>query len=123
MKQTTFKFEDLKIYQEALIFIDLVYTITLKYPREEVFGLTNQFRQAAVSIALNIAEGTSRTKKDFKRFLDLAKGSCYECIAIITISKTRKYISNDEFVELYEKLNKLSRMMTKLQLSLRPTNN
>ena len=84
-----FKFEELRVYQEALEFTDEIYTITSKFPREEMFGLTNQLRRSAVSIALNIAEGTSRTKKDFCHFLDIARGSCYESVANLTISKLK----------------------------------
>jgi four helix bundle protein len=63
MSQSKFKFEDLHVYQEALVFVDFVYGLTKSWPEDEIFGLTNQFRRAAVSIVLNIAEGTSRIKK------------------------------------------------------------
>jgi len=90
-----FKFEELRVYQEGLLFIDFIYNITSKWPKDEIFGLTNQLRRAAVSIVLNIAEGSSRTRKDFRHFLDLSKGSCYECVAIVTIAKNRKYITDE----------------------------
>lgn len=67
-----FKFEDLRVYKDSLDFVNDIYDLSSKRPRSEIFGLTNQVRRAAVSIALNIAEGTSRTKKDFRHFLDLA---------------------------------------------------
>ena len=119
MNKTVFRFEELRVYQESLLFIDNIYMISQRFPKEEIFGLTNQFRRAAVSISLNIAEGSSRTQKDFRHFLDLSRGSCYECVAIITIAKNRKYISGEEFVELYESCNKLARMISALKTSLR----
>jgi four helix bundle protein len=85
-----FKFEELRVYKESLHLIDLVYKITDLWPQNELFSLTNQLRRAVISIALNIAEGTSRTKKDFRHFVDMARGSCYECVAIISIARKRR---------------------------------
>lgn len=113
-----FNFENLRVYQEALAFIDAIYNQTQKWPKEELFGLTNQLRRAAVSIALNIAEGTSRTKKDFRHFLDLSRGSCYECVAILTIGKNRNYVTSSEFTTYYDTCNKLARMISALKISL-----
>lgn len=113
-----FKFEELNVYQEALKFIDEIYVMTSTFPREEMFGLTNQLRRSAVSIALNIAEGTSRTKKDFCHFLDIARGSCYESVANLTISKKRNYISESDFRQAYGKCEMLSKMLSKLKISL-----
>lgn len=58
-----FKFEDLRVYQESLQLIDEIYETVQKFPREELYGLSDQLKRASVSIALNIAEGTSRKKK------------------------------------------------------------
>lgn len=114
-----FRFEQLNVYQESLKFVDMVYLLTEKWPNFETFGLANQFRRAAVSIVLNIAEGTSRTKKDFRHFLDLARGSCYECVAVLKIAQARKYVSEQQFNEAYEYCEKLSRMVSGLKNSLR----
>lgn len=118
MANNLFRFEELRVYQEALLFIDLIYTLSHTFPKDELFGLTNQLRRAAVSIALNIAEGSSRTKKDFCHFLDLSRGSCYECVATLTIAKNRKYIAEKEYWQLYEECNKLARMINALKRSL-----
>ncbi len=113
-----FTFEKLHVYQDSLLFVDLLYTITKDWPKDEIFALTNQVRRAAVSITLNIAEGSSRTKKDFRHFLDLARGSCYECVAIITIAKQRKYITEEESITIYEHANKIARTINALKISL-----
>lgn len=118
-----FKFEELRVYQEALIFIDTIYLLTQTFPKEELFGITSQLRRASVSIALNIAEGTSRTKKDFRHFLDLSRGSCYECVAILTICRNRTYISEIKYLELYKQCDKISRMTSGLKSSLLRTTN
>jgi len=113
-----FNFERLTVYQEAIELSTIIYRTTKTWPREELFGLTNQIRRAAVSIALNIVEGSSRTKKDFRHFLDLARGSCYEVVAILTIAKNQKYINQDESTYLYERINKIARSINALKNSL-----
>lgn len=117
--ENKFNFENLNVYQEALLFTNSIYDMTKSWPKDEMFGLTNQFRRAAVSIALNIAEGTSRTKKDFRHFLDLSRGSCFECVAILSIALNRNYIVPEEFETHYDTCNKLARMISKLKTSLR----
>ena len=113
-----FRFEELHVYQEALNFVDEVYQLTKTFPREEMFGLTNQIRRSAASIALNIAEGTSRTKKDLGHFLDIARGSCYETVASLTISRKRNYITETNFQNAYSQCERLSKMISKLKTSL-----
>jgi four helix bundle protein len=88
-----FNFEKLDVYEKSIDFVNQVYLATKNYPKEEMFGLTNQFRRAAVSISLNIAEGSAKTKKDFNRFVDMARGSVFECVAILQISERLSYIS------------------------------
>lgn len=114
-----FKFEELRIYQESLKFVDLIYKLTQSWPKDEIFGLTNQFRRAAVSISLNIAEGSGRTKKDFRHFLDLSRSSCYECVAILSIARSKQYITEQNFRICYEWCEKMSRTLSALKASLR----
>jgi four helix bundle protein len=83
-----------------------------------MFGLTTQLTRAAVSISLNIAEGSSRTKKEFRHFLDIARGSCYECVAILTITKNQLYISEKEYKQLYGELNILTKKINALKSAL-----
>lgn len=113
-----FNFEKLTVYQEALVFIDLIYKLSSQWPKEELFGLTSQLRRAAVSILLNIAEGSSRTKKDFRHFLDLSRGSSYECVAILKIAKNRGYISEPDYLKNYSFCLKLAKMLSALKRSL-----
>ena len=113
-----FKFENLHVYQKAMNFVDAVYQCTASFPKEELIGLTGQFRRASVSICLNIAEGSGRTKKEFRRFLDMSRGSVFECVAFMEISKRRNYIKENESILLKTCLSELSKMITGLKRSV-----
>ena len=79
-------------------FTTLVYTLTKKYPKEEIFGLVSQLRRAAVSIPANISEGSSRqSKKDYGRFIEIAVGSLNEIETMIEISLALGYITQDVY--------------------------
>ena len=113
-----FNFENLRVYKDSLEYIDHVYKITKTWSSNERFGLTDQLRRASSSVALNIAEGTSRTKKDFGHFLDLARGSCYECVSVLQIALGQKYISQQDYSSLYDELEMISRKLSALKRSL-----
>ena len=113
-----FKFEELVVYKKAVDFADKIYSLTNGYPKDELFGLTSQLRRAAVSISLNIAEGSARTRRDFRRFIDMARGSVYECVAILRISLNRSYIDNSAFEEFKEHLAEISKMLSGLKRSM-----
>jgi len=115
-----FNFEKLDVYEKSIDFANPVYLATKKYPKEEMFGLTSQFRRAAVSISLNIAEGSARSKKDFNRFVDMARGSVFECIAILQVSEKLNYVSHLKFDEFRDKLVEISKMLSGLKRSLAP---
>jgi four helix bundle protein len=119
MSAIKFKFEDLKVYQKSIIFIDKVYVITSKFPKEESYRLTSQFVRAATSIALNIAEGSGDTNAQFRRFLRIALQSLNECVVCITIAKNQNYISVDENQQFREDLTELSKMISGLRKYLK----
>jgi four helix bundle protein len=91
MESTSFK--ELVMWQKAHAFVLSVYKETERFPKSELFGLTSQFRRAAVSIAANIAEGYKRKGKPEKlRFFNISQGSLEECRYYILLSKDLKYI-------------------------------
>jgi four helix bundle protein len=74
-------FKDLMVWQKAHVLTLAIYKLTLRFPKEEMYGLTSQLRRAAASIAANIAEGCGRrSDREFKRFLQIARGSASEKI-------------------------------------------
>jgi len=114
-----FNFENLNVYKKALDFINLVYCVTNGFPSEERFALTDQFRRAAYSIALNTAEGYGTSNLEFKRYLKISKGSIRECVAIISISKMREYIDYKTEAKLRRLCTELSKMLSGLINSLK----
>lgn len=107
-----FKFETLKIWQEAVKFANEAYSLTKEFPNREQFGLISQLNRAAVSVSLNIAEGTSRNSNiDFSRFIQIAIGSAYEVVTILYIALEQKYITKSKFDTFYSKCEELSKML------------
>ena len=80
MRPPARSFEDLIVWQKAHQLVLSVYRLTESFPAKEMYGLTSQFRRAAVSVPANIAEGfKKRGKPDKARFLNIAQGSLEEC--------------------------------------------
>ena len=72
-------YKELKVWQKAVQLSTAVYSLCSELPAEEKYGLKSQMQRCSVSIASNIAEGAGRnSNKEFKYFLSIANGSCYE---------------------------------------------
>lgn len=84
------------MWQKAHKFVLSVYKNTASFPKEELFGLTSQFRRAAVSIAANIAEGYKKKgTKDKLRFFNISQGSIEECRYYLILSRDLNYIETN----------------------------
>ena len=114
-----FNFEKLEVYKDAIEFANQIYEATKAFPKSEVFGITNQLRRSSVSIPSNIAEGSSRGKKEFIRFLNIALGSSYECVPLLEISKRQKYLQHRTLNTLIDELHKISAKISALKNSLK----
>jgi four helix bundle protein len=109
MKKQITKFEDLKIWQGSHKLAMEIYTITKKFPKEELFGLISQIRRSALSIPTNILEGFYRhTTKELVQFLYTSRGSSGEVIYHLLVSKDLGYISNEKYLMLRQKYEYLS---------------
>ena len=96
--------KDLDIWKLGIELVEKVYKMTTEYPKEEIYGLTNQMRRASVSIPSNISEGAARSsKKEFIQFLYVALGSLAELETQTIISEKLGYLKNHELMELIEK--------------------
>ena len=108
----TQSFEDIIAWQKAHAFVLLVYRITRAFPEDEKFGLTSQFRRAAVSIEANIAEGYRKlSKQDKLRFFNISEGSLSECKDYIILSRDLEYISIDQYHTLWDASEDTSRLL------------
>ncbi len=94
-------FTDLNAWKESHKLILMIYKIN--FPREELFGLANQLRRAAVSITSNIAEGFSRQSyKEKVQFYSMAQGSMTEVQNQLMIARDVRYVSHQEFQDLFD---------------------
>ena len=116
-----FRFEKLEVWADAIEFADLIYDATRTFPVDERFGLTSQMRRAAVSISSNVAEGSSRLSDlDFARFIEISYGSLMEVVSQAHIAKKSELLAESTFVLLYQRSERLARMLSGLRASLLP---
>lgn len=110
-------FKSLIVWQKSMALADVIFHLTKKFPREELYGLTSQMRRAAISIPSNIAEGSRRTsKKDYAQFLRISCGSAVELeTQLLLSSKWYPNISDASALSLVIEIQKmLSAMLRKL---------
>ena len=101
-------FEDLLVWQKAHLFVLMVYRLSGTFPNNEIYGLSSQFRRAAVSIAANIAEGfRKRGKADKARYLNIAQGSLEECRYYLILTRDLGYGDICESNILLQEVSKL----------------
>ena len=113
-----YSFEKLKVWEESILLVKSIYLISKKFPNEEKFGLTSQMKRSAVSIASNIAEGTSRqTKKDKAHFTTIAYSSTMELLNQLIIAKELEYIDETKCIEIRLIINKVANMLNALRKS------
>jgi len=119
VNEEKFDFENLKVYQRSLEYIDFVYKITKGFPKTETFSLIDQLRRASISICLNIAEGSGGSKVEFKRFLKIARRSIRECVAITEVSSRQEFIGAEVRQQSRSFCSELSKMLNGLLKSLK----
>ena len=88
---------DLDVWKKSMSFVTTVYKLTKNFPHEEIYGLTNQMRRAAVSVPSNIAEGAARaSEKEFIQFLYIALGSLSGLETQILIAVNLEYLGSSD---------------------------
>ena len=114
----TFSFEKLNVWIDSKELIKLIYKVTKDFPSEEKFGLTNQLRRASVSIASNLAEGTSRnTNKDKAHFTTLSFSYLMEVLNQIIIARELDFLNEENYQILRLEIEKVSNKLNALRNS------
>ncbi len=96
-----------------------IYRLTEKFPPEEKFSLCAQMRRSAYSIPMNIVEGASRSsKKEYKQFVSIARGSASEILYQLLLSKDLGYLNEEHYLSLKETYEHIAKMLTNLMKAL-----
>lgn len=116
------KFEDIESWKLAREITSLIYEASGREKFSRDFALVNQIRRASISVLSNIAEGFERSgNKEFLQFLAIAKGSCREVRAQLYVALDQKYIEENEFRRISNKLTEASRLISGLIKYLQQT--
>jgi len=99
--------------------VEMIYRETVNFPMEEKYGLTSQIRRASSSIPSNIAEGSGRqSKKEFKYFLSISLGSCYEVDTQLELAKRLSILNLERADTIIEELDQVEKMIIGFMKSL-----
>ena len=111
-------FRDLVVWRKAHEYVLLVYTLTMDFPKQETYGLANQMRRAAVSIAANIAEGfRKRGPAEKVRFMNIAEGSLEESRYYLILAQDLQYASTEKQMCSLEEVSRLLNAYSKAILT------
>lgn len=104
--------KDLDVWKRSVQLVTSIYEVTKVFPKEEMYGLTNQIRRAAVSIPSNIAEGAARHhQKEFTQFLYISLGSVSELETQLIISENLKYLLAEDSEKIQNELSEIRKMI------------
>ena len=111
------RFTDLVVWQRSHKLVLTVYGLIKSFLREEIYGVTSQFRRAVVSVPANIAEGSKRKQpQDYARFLNIAESSLAETEYYVFLSRDLEYFDPQVKVDdIFREINEISRMLSALR--------
>ncbi len=113
---TEYSYQTLNVYKDSKTLVVAVYRLLRQYPAEERYALCDQIRRAAISITSNIAEGMSRySDKEKVHFLEIAYASMMEVESQLDISLDLEYITQEQFVDIREKINSVGKQISALR--------
>jgi four helix bundle protein len=121
MADTIKSHKDLIVWQRAMQLAAAAYALTKHFPADERFRMTNQLLRAAASIPANIAEGHARgTRKDYARFVTIARGSLAETETFLLLATQVGIVRHDQTVQALGLVDETGRMLNSLLVKLRP---
>ncbi len=107
----TFRFLSFPVYLESKSFYFLAITISKTFSRP-YWELADQLQRAALSVILNIAEGSAKgSDKDFNRYIEISLGSINECLACCDIAADHKLISTKQFTDMRQKAEEIAKQL------------
>jgi len=113
-----FSFEKLNVWVDSKKLLKMIYKVTRKFPDDEKFGLISQLRKASISVASNLAEGTSRkTNNDKAHFSTIAFSSLMEVLNQIIISYELNFIDKKEYLDIRADIEKVANKLNALRKS------
>ena len=122
MDDIDFQYRKLIVWQKAMQFTKVVYSLVKQIPEIEKYALTDQIRRAVVSIPSNIAEGCGRaTNRDYAHFLSISRGSLYETMTQLEVAQSLGYVGPISDAESLAA--EISRMLTSLMKKYMPLSN
>lgn len=108
----TRNYRDLIVWQKSMDLVEEIYRLTKLLPKEEIFGISNQLRRAAISVPSNIAEGNGRNSlKEYARFLSIARGSKAETETQLEICVRLGYFSADQTHSTFVLCDEIGKML------------
>jgi four helix bundle protein len=114
------RFKNLRVYEKSLDYSYDVRQCVRRFPKDELFGLISQWRRAADSIVLNIAEGAGNSSKlEYARFLDIAIRSAFESLACLDIALRAEYLNKSDYDTLSSQTNELIAMLDGLKKTVK----
>ena len=117
-REHLFPFEKLEVWQLAKELVLSIYNISKRFPSDEKYGLTSQINRAVISVASNLAEGSSRiSKKDQAYFSQLAYSSLMEVVCQLNIGMDLDYLKKEKYTTLRQKIMALSNKINALHRS------
>ena len=107
-------YENLEAWIKGVDLAVIIYEITRNFPKEEIYGLTSQIRRSVISISSNLAEGAGRpSKKDFRRFVDIAMGSLNETESLLIVASKLGFVDEQAYLSTRNKTAPAHRQFAK----------
>lgn len=112
-------YQDLRVWHKSIELVKEIYFLTEKLPSKENYVLSDQMRRAAISIPSNVAEGNGRsTRAEYKRFVEIARGSQYELQTQLYICVELNYLTKVDTEKANELITEVGKMLNNLIKSL-----
>jgi len=114
----TYSFEKLLVWQKSKTITVNIYKLTSTFPKEELFGISNQMRRSSVSIVSNVAEGSGRQNaKEKARYTEIAYSSALELLSQLIISLDLEYIDQESYLVIRTQIEEITFMLDALRKS------